>query len=159
MQNGASIASACLLIGSLCVGAMGLLWSGLLVVGLVAGAAGLGGTALATALGVEIPPEVVATGNVLVWGYLGIMLMMALVATANLVGGGFGLFSAVRGFSGRTWGLRLAAGAHILMALVFGLPGAVTMNPMALVWAVVLVLGIVTLVAAPRAVTKGPALD
>lgn len=153
MRHRMSAASACLLVGSLLIGAMGLLWLALFAIGLVVGA-GVGSAAVAGTVFdvVDIPSEVVWTGGSL---YAGLMAIATVLSLLNLVGGGLGLFAAVRGFWGRTWGLRTAAVLQIAMALIFGLPGLITMNPLALVWAAVLALAIATLVVAPR----GESLD
>ncbi|MEM6929545.1 MAG: hypothetical protein AAF602_21575, partial [Myxococcota bacterium] len=149
-----SVASACLLLGSFCVGGMGVLWFGILVlVGVFGAAVGGGAAALTTVM--EIPVDWFYAGGTL---YLTAILMMSVVAFANLVGGGLGLLAAVRGLSGRAWGLRTAAVVHIIMALVFGLPGLFTMNPLALVWAAVLVLSIATLVTVPATPPRLPGL-
>jgi len=152
MQRSLSMASTCLLLGSLCVGGMGVIWFVFLVIGALAGVAGAAGAGFAAAFAeVEIPTELFYTGGAL---WIGAILLMSMVALANLFGGTIGLFSALRGFTGRPWGIRTAAMVHVVMALVFGLPGAITMNPLALVWVVVLVLAVATLVLLPR-----PALD
>lgn len=143
-----SVASACLLLGSFLVGGMGLLWFCILIVGLVVGAAGISGAAFATTvMDYDLPNEVVMTGGGL---YVGAIALMTVLATVNLIAGVFGLLTAFRGLTGRTWGVRTAAVVQIVMALVFGLPGAITMNPLALVWAAVLVFAIATLIVVPR---------
>ncbi|MEN0060962.1 MAG: hypothetical protein AAGA48_02370 [Myxococcota bacterium] len=147
MQRRMSVASLCLLCGSVLVGGMGLLWFVILLFGVVLGVAGLGGAALATTvMEVEIPREVLMSGGGL---YVLALAAMSVVASVNLVGGGFGLFAALRGLAGRVWGLRTAAMIQIGMALVFGLPGLITMNPLALIWAVVLILSVVALIVVP----------
>ncbi len=140
-----SVASACLLVGSLCVGGMGMLWFGILVlVGVFGAALGTGAAAASTVL--EFDTDLLYAGGTV---YLAAVVLMSAVAFANLVGGAFGLFAAVRGLTGQPWGLRIAATVQIAMALVFGLPGLITMNPLALVWLVVLGLSVATLVVAP----------
>lgn len=145
-----SVASVCLLVGSGLVTFMGLFWGLVVLLGLAVGAASVGAGAVATTFfGYEMPVELLYTGGGL---YVIGVVAITLLSSANLLSGGFGLFTAVRGiWTGRMWGLRAAAVVQILLALVFGVPGAITMNPLALVWAVVLVLAIATLVVIPRA--------
>jgi len=148
VQRSQSVASTCLLVGSVCVGGMGLFWGVILALALVAGIAGGAGAAAFIAVGgVEIPEEMLYTGGAF---YITALTMMTLVTVANLFGGSVGLLSAIRGYAGRPWGMRGAAYVHIAMALVFGAPGALTMNPLALVWLVVLVMAIATLVTVPQ---------
>ena len=143
MQNLRTAASVCLLLSSVLVGAMGLIWLVIFVVGLAVGA-GLGVVAAASAVfEIGVPIEMMWAGGGL-WAIL--MAAITGLSIVNLFSGAIGIVASIRGYlTGGTWGVRLAAGLQIAMALVFGLPGAITMNPLALIWLAVLVLAIATL--------------